>query len=43
MSAKCDVNSAALRFFGAYAAASAAHEHRFGFIGHSSTSLIGGA
>ena len=30
-------------FFGAHAAASAAHEHRFGFIGHSLTGLIGGA
>jgi uncharacterized membrane protein YeaQ/YmgE (transglycosylase-associated protein family) len=30
-------------FFGAHAAASAAHEHRFGFIGHSITGLIGGA
>jgi hypothetical protein len=30
-------------FFGAHAAASAAHEHRFGFIGHSVTGLIGGA
>jgi hypothetical protein len=30
-------------FFGAHAAASAAHEHRFGFIGHSLTGLVGGA
>lgn len=30
-------------FCGAHAAASAAHEHRFGFIGHSLTGLIGGA
>lgn len=29
-------------FFGAHAAASAAHEHRFGFIGHSLTGLVGG-
>jgi uncharacterized membrane protein YeaQ/YmgE (transglycosylase-associated protein family) len=29
--------------FGAYAAASVAHEHRFGFIGHSVTGLVGGA
>jgi hypothetical protein len=28
-------------FFGAHAAASAAHGHRFGFIGHSITGLIG--
>jgi hypothetical protein len=26
-------------FFGAHAATSAAHEHRFGFIGHSLTGL----
>ncbi|UFW85938.1 hypothetical protein BjapCC829_39580 [Bradyrhizobium barranii] len=30
-------------FFGAHAAASAAHEHRFGFIGHSVAGLVGGA
>jgi uncharacterized membrane protein YeaQ/YmgE (transglycosylase-associated protein family) len=30
-------------FFGAHAAASATHEHRFGFIGHSLTGLVGGA
>ena len=30
-------------FFGAHAAASATHEHRFGFIGHSVTGLVGGA
>ena len=30
-------------FFGAHAAASAAHEHRFGFIGHSIAGLVGGA
>jgi hypothetical protein len=30
-------------FFGAHAAASAAHEHRFGFIGHSVTGIVGGA
>jgi hypothetical protein len=30
-------------FFGAHAAASVAHEHRFGFIGHSITGLVGGA
>jgi hypothetical protein len=30
-------------FFGAHAAASAAHEYRFGFIGHSITGLVGGA
>jgi hypothetical protein len=30
-------------FFGAHAAASAAHEHRFGFIGHGVTGLVGGA
>jgi hypothetical protein len=30
-------------FFGAHAAASAAHEHRFGFIGHSLAGLVGGA
>jgi hypothetical protein len=30
-------------FFGAHAAASAAHEHRFGFIGHSLIGLVGGA
>jgi hypothetical protein len=30
-------------FFGAHAAASAAHDHRFGFIGHSVTGLVGGA
>ncbi len=29
-------------FFGAHAAASAAHEHRFGFIGHSLAGLVGG-
>lgn len=29
--------------FGAHAAASAAHEHRFGFIGHSVTGVVGGA
>jgi hypothetical protein len=27
-------------FFGAHAAASAAHEHRFGFIGHSLTNVL---
>jgi len=30
-------------FCGAHAAASAAHEHRFGFIVHSITGLVGGA
>ena len=30
-------------FVGGHAAASAAHEHRFGFIGHSITGLVGGA
>jgi hypothetical protein len=30
-------------FFGAHAATTAAHEHRFRFIGHSVTGLIGGA
>jgi hypothetical protein len=30
-------------FFGAHVAASAAHEHRFGFIGHSVTGIVGGA
>lgn len=29
--------------FGAHAAASAAHEHRFGFIGHNVTGLVGAA
>ena len=29
--------------FGAHAAASAAHEYRFGFIGHSITGLVGDA
>jgi uncharacterized membrane protein YeaQ/YmgE (transglycosylase-associated protein family) len=30
-------------FFGAHAAASVSHEHRFGFIGHSLAGLVGGA
>jgi hypothetical protein len=30
-------------FFGAHAAAAAAHEHRFGFLGHSIAGLVGGA
>jgi hypothetical protein len=30
-------------FFGAHAAASASHEHRFGFIGHSVAGLVAGA
>jgi len=30
-------------FLGAHAAAGAAHEYRFGFIGHSITGLVGGA
>jgi hypothetical protein len=30
-------------FFGAQANASAAHEHRFGFIGHSLAGIVGGA
>jgi hypothetical protein len=30
-------------FSGAHAAASAVHEHRFGFIGHSIAGLVGGA
>lgn len=30
-------------FFGAHAAASAAQEHRFGFLGHSLAGLAGGA
>jgi hypothetical protein len=30
-------------FFGAHAAASSAHEYRFGFIGHSLAGLVGGA
>jgi hypothetical protein len=30
-------------FCGAHAAASAAHEYRFGFIGHSIAGLVGGA
>ena len=30
-------------FCGAHAVAGAAHEHRFGFIGHSITGLAGGA
>ena len=30
-------------FLGAHAAASAVHEHRFGFIGHSLAGLVGGA
>jgi hypothetical protein len=29
--------------FGAHAAASVSHEHRFGFIGQSVTDLVGGA
>ncbi len=29
-------------FFGAHAAAAAAHEHRFGFLGHSIAGLVGG-
>jgi|SRR5580692_3773234 hypothetical protein len=29
-------------FFGAHAAASAAHEHSFGFVGHSLAGIIGG-
>jgi hypothetical protein len=30
-------------FCGAHAAASVSHDHRFGFIGHSLTGLLGGA
>jgi hypothetical protein len=30
-------------FLGAHAAATAAHEHRFGFLGHSLVGLVGGA
>lgn len=30
-------------FFGAHAAASVSHDHRFGFIGHSIAGIIGGA
>jgi len=30
-------------FLGAHAAAVAAHEYRFGFLGHSLTGLVGGA
>jgi len=30
-------------FIGAHAAASAAHEHEFGFLGHSLAGLVGGA
>jgi len=30
-------------FFGAHAAASSSHDHRFGFIGHSLAGLLGGA
>ena len=29
--------------FGAHAAVGATHEHRFGFIGHSVSGLVGGA
>jgi uncharacterized membrane protein YeaQ/YmgE (transglycosylase-associated protein family) len=30
-------------FLGAHAAASASHEHQFGFVGHSLAGLVGGA